>query len=47
MKTRPVRAELFHVDGWSDKHDEDNDGIILVTRGYLVQYFPEVQTSVT
>jgi len=24
MKTRPVGAELFHVDGRTDKHDEAN-----------------------
>ena len=24
MKIRPVRAELFHADGWTDRHDDDN-----------------------
>ena len=24
MKIRPVGAELFHADGWTDRHDEAN-----------------------
>jgi len=24
MKIHPVRAELFHADGWRDRHDEAN-----------------------
>jgi len=24
MKIRPVGAELFHADGWTDRHDETN-----------------------
>jgi len=24
MKIRPVGAELFHTDGQTDRHDEDN-----------------------
>jgi len=24
MKIRPVGAELFHVEGWTDRHDEAN-----------------------
>jgi len=24
MKIRPVGAELFHVDRWTDRHDEAN-----------------------
>ena len=27
MKTRPVGTELFHVDGWTDGHDEANSRI--------------------
>ena len=25
MKTRPVEAEVFHMDGQKDRHDEAND----------------------
>jgi hypothetical protein len=24
MKIHPVGAELFHADGWTDRHDEAN-----------------------
>ena len=29
MKNRPVAAELFHADGWTERHDESNNGFSL------------------
>ena len=37
IKICPVRTELFHADGRTDKHDEHNDDNILITRGRTYQ----------
>jgi len=32
-------AELFHVDGWTDRHDEANSPLDIVNRqGYIFRY---------
>jgi len=35
MKIGPVGAELFHVDGQTDRHDESNTGCIKMIRSVL------------
>ena len=36
MKIRPVGAELFHVDGQTDTHDEANSREHLQTRQHFI-----------
>jgi len=35
MKIRPVRAELFHADGQTDRHDEAKSLLVVLGRFFL------------
>jgi hypothetical protein len=38
MKIRPVRADLFHADRRTDKHDEASGRFLQILRKYLITY---------
>jgi hypothetical protein len=39
MKIRPVEAELFHPDGWTDRHDEASEIYYRGLLDHLIYHF--------